>query len=164
MAVAEAAAEVLLLLSMRLRPGKADPTQAATWAAQPAWFPETWRARRRVSLECLQVISGVGYSVSRCSGEITYTVARGTALVVVGLALLALGLVGGTLGLVGTGGAAALVTEGAAVGDLGHVDLSVGDGREGRGNKEELHLGGINLVGLKRLNRYRSWNELQVED
>lgn len=45
MAEAEEAEEEEVLLSVRLRPGKADPTQAATWAAQPAWLPETWTAK-----------------------------------------------------------------------------------------------------------------------
>lgn len=78
--------------------------------------------------------------------DITYAVARRTALVVVGLALLALRLGGGTSGLVGIRAAAALVEESAAVGDLGHVDLGVGDGGEGRGNEDELHLDGINVL------------------
>lgn len=81
----------------------------------------------------------------------TYAVARRAALVVVGLALLTLRLVGGTCGLVGTGSAAALIEESAAVGDLGHVDLSVRDGRKSSCNKDELHLDGINMVILERL-------------
>lgn len=74
----------------------------------------------------------------------TYTVARGTALVVVSLALLALSLGGNTCGLVGIGTSAALIEESAAVGDLGHVDLGVGDGRKSRGDEDELHVDGIN--------------------
>jgi hypothetical protein len=80
------------------------------------------------------------------SENMTYAVARRPALVVVGLALLALRLVGGTCGLVGTGLATALIAESAAVGDLGHVDLSIGDGGKSRCDKEELHLDGINMV------------------
>lgn len=81
--------------------------------------------------------------------NITYTIARRTALVVVSLALLALRLGGSTCGLVGIRAAAALVEESAAVGDLGHVDLSVRDGRESRGNEDELHVDGINMVILE---------------
>lgn len=83
--------------------------------------------------------------------KFTYAVARRAALVVVGLALLTLRLVGGTCGLVGTGGAAALIEESAAVGDLGHVDLGVRDGRKSSCNKDELHFDGINMVILERL-------------
>src|SRR5262249_26296387 len=81
--------------------------------------------------------------------DITYTIARRSALVVISLALLALRLVGNTCGLVGIGTGAALVEESAAVGDLGHVDLGVGDGGKGRGNEDELHLDGINIVNTK---------------
>lgn len=74
----------------------------------------------------------------------TYTVARGTALVVVSLALLTLRLGGNTCGLVGIGTSAALVEESTAVGDLGHVNLGVRDGRKSRSDEDELHVEGIN--------------------
>lgn len=93
----------------------------------------------------------------------TYAVARRSALVVVSLALLTLRLAGGTCGLVGTGSATALVTEGAAVGDLGHVELSIGDGGKSRCNKDELHLDGINMVVLERLDT-GAGKKLHVED
>lgn len=81
--------------------------------------------------------------------NITYAIARRTALVVVSLALLALRLGGSACGLVGIRTAAALVEESAAVGDLGHVDLSVRDGGESRGDEDELHVDGINMVILE---------------
>lgn len=96
------------------------------------------------------------------SGNITYTVAGGSALVVISLALLTLRLGGSTCGLVGIGSAAALVEESTAVGDLGHVDLGVGDGRKSRSNEDELHVDGINRLLLE-VKKDKSWRELQVE-
>lgn len=94
--------------------------------------------------------------------NITYAIARRSALVVISLALLALRVGGNTCGLVGIGTGAALIKESAAVGDLGHVDLGVGDGRESRSNEDELHVDGINMLILK-VKKGKSWQELQVE-